>query len=113
MKLNAKGEKLRRKWERIYLDELEKIRKETNDPQFFEGWCIIDDFDHIRNVEDEIGLLLYGYDDAAMGHLMEWATDPDEVYIFGKTYRELVEMMKDYFDYDESEADEFEWEEVC
>lgn len=111
MKLNTKGLELYDKWEHIYYDELDKERKERNDPNWIEGWCIIDDWDHIHDINDEIGLLIFGYEDCAMGHLMEWANSPDEVYIFGFTYRQIVEMMKEYFDYDESEADEFEWDE--
>lgn len=110
MKLNKKGEALFNKWANIYYDELEKERKERNDPEWIEGWCIIDDFDHIHNIEDEIGLLIFGYEDCAMEHLMEWAESPDEVYLFGYTYRQIVDMMREYFDYTEDEADEFDWE---
>lgn len=111
LKFNEKGEQTYQKWEDIYYAELAKMRQEMNDPEYIEGWCIIDDWDHIHNIEDEIGLLLFGYEDLAMGHIMEWCDDPDDEYMFGYSYRKIVEMMKEYFDFDEAGAREFEWEE--
>lgn len=107
MKLNKQGQKLYDKWEHIYYDELVKIREQTNDPDFCEGWCIIDDWDHIHNIDDEIGLLIFGYEDDAIYHIIETVNSkwlrPDEEWMFGKSCREMIELLKPYFDIDENE----------
>lgn len=107
MKLNAKGMELFDKWEHIYFEELEKQREQRGDEDYFEGWCIIDDFDHIHDINDEIGLLIFGYDDNAIYHVLGCIDDKmvrsDEVWAFNTTSAQLVEMMKPYFDIDEQE----------
>ena len=107
MKLNVKGMELYDKWERIYVEELTKQREQRCDEDYIEGWCIIDDYDHIHDINDEIGLLIFGYDDMAIYHVLECIDDKmvrsDEVWAFDTTSAQLVEMMKPYFDIDEQE----------
>lgn len=95
MKLNKKGLELADKWYAIWDEEVEKeLAKDENAET---GWCIIDDYDHIHNIEDEIGLLLMAYDNNAISVITEEYT-PNEQYIFGYTAAEVVEMLKLYFD---------------
>lgn len=61
--MNAKGWELFKKWEAIYEKELQLLREEMNDPEYEEGWSIIDDYDFVKTIDDEIGLLVFGYDD--------------------------------------------------
>lgn len=92
MKLTEKGMEIFRKWESVYFAELEKLRKENNDPDFCEGWCIIDDADHIDTIEDEIGLLIFGYDDHVIDHLKEYIEDyGDDEYFCGFTAQEIID----------------------
>ena len=105
MTLNAKGMEIFNIWERKYYDELERIRKETNDPDYEEGWCIID---YPETLEDEIGILIFGDDDNAIYHIIECVDtgvfkSPDEEWLFGKSCREMVELLKPYFDIDDDE----------
>lgn len=113
MELNKQGQKLYDKWEHIYFDELTKIREQTGDPDFCEGWSIIDDWDHIHDIDDEIGLLIFGYEDDAIYHIIETVNSkwswPDEEWMFGKSCREMIELLKPYFDIDKN--DNLNWSE--
>lgn len=91
MKLNKKGEKLYNKWQNIYVEELTKQREQRGDPEWFEGWCIIDDYDHIQTLEDEVGLLVFGYDGCLENYFEQWREhyENDECFFrdaFGKGY---------------------------
>lgn len=71
-KLNYAGVELYQAWEREYYHELDRLRKELNNPEYEEGWSIIDDCDYVKTVSDEVGLLVFGYDDNLMWFLNEW-----------------------------------------
>lgn len=109
MKLNAKGMEIYKVWERKYYDELERLRKETGDPEYEDGWCIID---NPQTLEDEIGILIFGDNDNAIYHIMNCVDggmfkSPDEEWMFGKSCREMVELLKPYFDIDDK--DDLDW----
>lgn len=71
--------------------ELEKLRVEYNDPDYDEGWSVIDDFDHIKNIDDDIDLLIYGYEEAVISTLVSWAWgNIDSKYMFGYTYKQVI-----------------------
>ena len=103
MKLNEKGKALADKWYGIYRDEIHKIREETNDPGYDEGWCVIDDYDHIRSVEDECGVLLQGYDDNAFYMVLETGIKLDEKWNKFCTTRELLLELAKYMDMEDDE----------
>lgn len=104
MKLNAKGMEIYKVWERKYYDELDRIRKETNDLDYEEGWCIVD---NPKTLDDEIGILIFGYDDNAICHILDCVEmemfTPDEEWMFGKSCREMVELLKPYFNIKDDE----------
>lgn len=100
MRMNEKGWEIYNVWERKYYDELERIRKETNNPDYMEGWCIID---YPESLEDEIGILIFGDDDNAIYHIIDCVESgmfksPDDEWMFGKSCREMVELLKPYYD---------------
>lgn len=103
MKLNAKGLELYDKWEHIYYDELTKQREQRGDPDWIEGWCIIDDSDHCKTIEDYVGLAIFGDDDYAIYHILD-NFHPKEHYAYGYTAEQVVEMMKPYFDIGDDEV---------
>lgn len=103
MKLNAKGLELYDKWEHIYYDELTKQREQRGDPDWIEGWCIIDDGDHCKTIEDCVGLAIFGDDDYAIYHILDYF-HPKEHYAYGYTAEQVVEMMKPYFDIGDDEV---------
>lgn len=61
--MNAKGQELYNKWEATYENELKRLREEMNDPEYEKGWSIIDNSKFVKTIDDEIGLLVFGYDD--------------------------------------------------
>ena len=94
--LTAKGWEVFNKWQDIYYKELERLQKEKNDPMYGEGWCIIDNFDFIKTIDDEIGLLIFGYDDGVIDILNEWKEDGiggDEEYLFGYTINDIINIL--------------------
>lgn len=104
--MNELGKALYNKWDRIYRGELQRIRAERNDPEYIEGWCIIDNYDFVKTLEDEVGLLIFGYDDG-LPQMFEnqWPKiyREDEYFftdINGKDYtlKEVKEKCKLYFD---------------
>lgn len=113
MKLNAKGWKIFDKWDGIYADELERLRKEKNDSDYIEGWCIIDDDDHVKTIDDAIGISIFGDDDYAIYHIMDcvevyhYFESPDEEWRCGISCREMVKLLTPYFDFDED--DDITW----
>lgn len=106
MILNKAGRELFSKWDDIYRTELERLRKERNDPEYIEGWSIIDSYDFVKTANDEIGLLIFGYDDSLPWMFdEEWskAFDEDEVFFKdadgkGYTVDEMREMCRPYYD---------------
>lgn len=92
MQLTEKGLKLFQDWENVYYDELIRLRDEKNDHDYCEGWSIIDNDDFIRNIDDEIGLLVFGYDDHVIDTLKEWEElDGSKEFVFGYTYQEVID----------------------
>ena len=76
----------------MYEAELEKRTQE--DPDFFEGWDIINDSDHIKTIDDAADLLIFGYEGNAVDTVAEWArTDRSGVNGecgFGYTYKQII-----------------------
>lgn len=71
-RLNAKGWELFYKWEQLYNNELERMRKELGDQEFVEGWCILDNYDCVKTLDDEVGLLIFGYDEHIDNYFNDW-----------------------------------------
>lgn len=103
-KLNKAGRKLFNEWDRKYRAELARLQKELNDPEYTEGWCIIDNYDYVKTVSDEVGLLVFGYDDNLMAMFDEWREMFTDDYVFlideyGVGYKigEVEELARKYF----------------
>lgn len=110
--MNEEGKKLFDKWMKVYEDELERLRKALNDEEYVEGWSIIDDYDFVKTIEDEVGLLIFGYDDYLPNQFDEWHKfyDEDEVFFtdfYGKDYtlKEVEELAMKYYEDDKHETD--------
>lgn len=97
MKLNEKGKEVYSAWEKKYYAELERIRKELNDPEWSEGWCIIDNDDFEHDINDIVGVMIFGDDVSAIYNILEHFR-PSDHYAYGYTATQVVEMMKQYFD---------------
>lgn len=108
-KLTEEGWELFRKWEKIYEDERERIASELNDPDYTEGWCIIDNYDFVKTVEDEVGLLIFGYDEGIGSYFEFWEAhgEPNDVcftdinghdYTFAEVEKLVVPYYTEYFD---------------
>ena len=108
MKLNNEGMTIFNKWEEIYQRELEEERKLRNDPEWCEGWSIIEDERYVYDAETALGILIFGDDDSAIYHIMQCVEENffngyDDVWAFGKTCREMIIDLLPYFDVCEEE----------
>ena len=101
-RLTSKGQAASDRMLNMHMAELEKIRKERNEPDYMEGWCVIDDYDHIKNIDDEIDLLTYGYGASVIAVLREWCEEDRDIYgnwsfdftfAFGYTYKQVISMI--------------------
>ena len=95
--LNEAGWELYSEWEMIYHAELNRLRAEQNDPDFHEGWCIIDNEHFVRNIEDEVGLRIFGYDNDAIWQVFDTGMKPDEIWRFSTTTNQFIELLLPYF----------------
>lgn len=102
MKINAKGWELYHKWEDIYYNELKRLQE--SDPNFCEGWSIIDNTDFVKTPDDIVGLYLFGYDDNVFNVIREWKESnllngTDRLYNhIDLTVDKLEERLKEYFE---------------
>lgn len=108
MKLNRSGMEVFNKWEEVYRKELENERKLRNDPEYSDGWCIIDDSRYVKDEDDALGILIFGDDDSAICHIMNCVENGtfksyDDEWAFGKTCREMIIALLPYFDMVEEE----------
>lgn len=81
----------------VYEAEIQKLRDEFHDPDYMEGWSIIDDYEHIHNVDEEIDLLIFGYMEYVIDVLAEWVKSDglDTWYVFGCTYKQIISMISE------------------
>lgn len=99
VKFNSKGWEMYNKWENIYRTELDRLMKEDSNCET--GWCIIEGDDFVKTLDDVVGLMIFGYDDNALGIIDEWIEEygkDDSAYGFN-----LVDIQKELEKY-------FEWE---
>lgn len=102
MKLNEQGKALHDIWWKNYCKENDNLGGNSAEHNFVEGWSIIDNEDYIKNIEDECGLLIFGYGDYAMLTVAEWIEDygNEKVHPFDFTYEDVFNELSKYFDED-------------
>jgi hypothetical protein len=99
MKLNEKGIELYDIWAKKYADENDRLGGNSEKGDFVEGWCIIDNFNYIKNITDECGLLIFGYNEGALDTVEEWIEDGDsEIGNLGFTYTDVRNELLKYFE---------------
>lgn len=78
MKLNEKGKELYDIWYKNYCKENDNLGGNSAEGDFVEGWSIIDTFYYVKNITDECGVLIFGYEEKAIEVVDEWLKDGDE-----------------------------------
>ena len=86
MKLNNKGKELWGIWEQNYFKENDSLGGDSEVADFVDGWCIIDNDEYVKDLTDECGLLIYGYDDSAIYVVDEWIEEYGVDSIIFKNY---------------------------
>lgn len=100
MKLNNKGKELYNVWYTNYCKENDNMGGNSAEGDFVEGWSIIDNFDYIKNITDECGLLIFGYEEGAIDTVDEWLKDcgDEEIGNLGFTYADVRNELTKYFE---------------
>ena len=89
------------KWENIYYQENNKLGGNSQNNEFVEGWSIIEDTDHVKTIDDAVGLLIFGYDDNALTTVDEWIetdTDKEDAKYLGFRLGDIRNKLKDYYE---------------
>lgn len=60
------------KWESIYCEENDRLGGNSENGEFVDGWCIIENDDFIKTLDDVVGLYIFGYGEDALGTIDEW-----------------------------------------
>ncbi|MEE1256267.1 MAG: hypothetical protein UHN47_07115 [Lachnospiraceae bacterium] len=86
-------------WETKYRNELERLRKEKNNPDYHEGWCIIETDEFIKTLDDVVGLIIFGFDDNAYGTIEEWIKqDGENDTYLGFKLKDIMQELEKYFE---------------
>lgn len=96
MKLNEKGLELYCKWHDIYKKALALEIEDKGEENAEYGWSIIEDWGFVNNIEDMVGLAIYGDDDFAIYNIYNNYLKGEE-YAYGVTADEMIEKLKPYF----------------
>ena len=88
-------------WATKYDNELERLKKEYNNPDYHEGWCIIETNEFIKTLDDVVGLMIFGYDDNALGTIDEWIElDGEEGTYFDFKLVDIMHELEKYFEWE-------------
>lgn len=89
------------KWASIYNQENDKRGGNSQNNEFVEGWSIIENTDHVKTLDDAVGLLIFGYDDNALSTIDEWIeTDEDgeDAKYLGFRLGDIRNKLEDYYE---------------
>lgn len=101
MELNKKGKELYKIWEQKFFDENDRLGGNSKDGDYVDGWCIIDNDDHIKTIEDECGLLIFAYEENAVNVIdewIEWLGHDYKINGLGFTYNDVKKELLKYFE---------------
>lgn len=100
MTLNKKGLALWDRWHKLYHAENDKLGGDSENGYFVDGWCIIDNTDYIKNITDQCGLLIFGYEEDAIYIVEEWIEEwgNEKVNPFDFTWQDVINEMLQYFE---------------
>ena len=88
-RLTDEGWKAYANMERNYYTELAELRCERNEPDYCEGWSIICDDRYVKTIDDEVDLLIFGYEEDVYGVIADWVNTMvslDEPFCDGADY---------------------------
>lgn len=99
MKINNKGRELYNTWEKHYCNENDNLGGDSKSGYFVEGWCIIDNDEYVKTLDDICGLMLFGYDEHAIDQADEWIRlyGQDDKIWNGYTCLEIKNELLQYF----------------
>lgn len=97
--LTRKGKLLYLGFEENYENELRRLREIKDDPDYTDGWCIIDDSRYVKTLEDVCGILLFGEGEHAIDHVKEFIrfNGDNDIYDLGYTAKTVLRKLQTYF----------------
>jgi hypothetical protein len=108
MKLNEKGKVLRKCWNNLYYEEVER-REEMN--QWVDGFCILDNYGFLKNITDECGWLIATNPEEfenAIHFVISWGwhkecKDDRCLIPYEFTCGDVYEELKKYYDFEDKD----------
>ena len=99
MKMKDNASPIFAKWEKLYCQENDKLGGNSENRDFVEGWCIIENDTYVKTLDDVVGLLIFGYDDSALSMVNDWiAADGEEDNYLGFKLRDIKNKLKNYYE---------------
>lgn len=93
-RLTSKGWKAYNRMEKMHEEEIARQEQTYGEQNTEYGWSCIDDYDHIRNLDDEVDLLIYAYWDDVLYTLADWIINGgetlDDKCHYGYSLREII-----------------------
>lgn len=98
-RLTSKGEEAYNRMWKMHHEEVARQVRIYGEENAEHGWSIIDDYDHIHNIDDQIDLLIYTEEEDVLYSLVNWAKlDKDisgnwsinNTYAFGYSYKDVI-----------------------
>lgn len=87
------------KWENLYYQENDKLGGDSQNKDFVEGWCIIENDTYIKTLDDAVGLLIFGYDDDALSTVNDWIeTDGEDASYLGFRLGDIINKLENYYE---------------
>ena len=87
------------KWASIYNQENDKLGGNSQNNEFVEGWSIIEDTNHVKTLDDAVGLLIFGYDDNALSTVDDWIEiDGEDAEYLGFRLGDIKNKLENYYE---------------
>lgn len=99
MKLNEKGKELYDIWYKNYCKENDAMGGNSAEGDFVDGWSIIDNCFYVKNITDECGVLIFGYEERAIEVVDEWLADGLDEDMGGNLNCKLSDVRNELFKY--------------
>lgn len=91
-RLTAKGKEAYDRMDGMYAEEIARQEREYGTQYTEYGWSCIDDYEHIHDIDDDIDLLVFGYEEHIIDTLIKWGGEDgfDSAFSFGYSIKEII-----------------------
>lgn len=100
VKMKDSAKSIYDEWGAKYCAENDRLGGNSAEGDFVESWCIIENEDYVKTLDDVVGLMIFGYDDNALGIIDEWiATDGEDDTYLGFKLVDIKHELEKHFEW--------------